>query len=198
MKTNYWIISILMSGLLIMTGCVSPEKRAKEDTKSDEIIQDDTGQLAFLANLAAFCGKSFEGREVFMAEGRESWADKQFIMHVTVCEFGMVHIPFYLDDDHSRTWMFFIEDGKLRFRHDHRHADGTPEDVTLYGGYADSSGDAYCQNFPADEYTCDMLPNSCTAEWRVKLSDDLSTFRYMLFSDGELFFEAAFDLSNPM
>ena len=37
--------------------------------------------------------------------------------------------------DNSSTWMFPVEDGRLRFRHEHRHDDDTPDEITMHDGY---------------------------------------------------------------
>ena len=177
----------------------------REQAPDDMIIRIEALELAlseneraFLDNLAGLCGKSFRGKETFMAPGRESWADKDFVMHVTVCEDDKVYIPFHLDDDHSRTWMFLVEDQGLRFRHDHRHEDGTPEDLTMYGGYADRTGTGYMQKFPADDYTVGLLEDVFDREWRVILAEDLSTLEYQLLYHGEVVFAAEFDLTSPL
>lgn len=155
-------------------------------------------EIAFLDNLASLCGKSFRGEETYMAPGRESWAEKDFLMHVTVCEDDRVYIPFHLDEDQSRIWMFIAEDRGLRFRHDHRHEDGTPEDLTMYGGYADGKGNEYRQHFPADDYTIELLEDTLGREWRGILSEDLSSFTYQLLYNSDLVFEAEFDLTDPV
>jgi hypothetical protein len=82
--------------------------------------------------------------------------------------------------------------------HDHRHPDGSPEDVSLYGGYADSMGTPFTQNFPADPFTCEQYPTSCNATWTVSISPDLTTFSYQLKNFGELLFKADFNLANPL
>jgi hypothetical protein len=155
-------------------------------------------EQTFLNNLESLCGKSFLGSEQYIKEGRESWAHKKFVMHVTKCDSNRVHIPFHLDEDHSRTWMFMVDEKGLRFRHDHRHEDGTPEDVTLYGGYADGTGNAFVQHFPADDFTMEMLADSNSRKWNIILAEDMSSFTYELEFQGELVFSAKFDLSNPV
>jgi hypothetical protein len=50
-------------------------------------------EKAFLENLAGFCGKSFRGKETYTAPGRQSWAEKDFVMHVTVCEADVAQSP---------------------------------------------------------------------------------------------------------
>lgn len=152
----------------------------------------------FLNNLTGLCGKSFRGKETYTAPGRDSWADKDFVMHVTVCEEDKVYIPFHLGEDHSRTWMFIMEGQRLRFRHDHRHEDGTPEELTMYGGYSDGTGTGYKQKFPADDYTIKLLDDNASREWRVILAEDLSTFTYQLLYNGKVVFSAEFDLTRPI
>ncbi len=177
----------------------------REEASDDMIIRTEAlesalseNERAFLDNLAALCGNSFRGKETFMAPGRESWADKDFVMHVTVCEDDRVHIPFHLDDDHSRTWMFLAGDQGLRFRHDHRHEDGTPEDLTMYGGYADGTGTQFMQKFPADDYTVELLEDVLNREWMVILDEDMSRLTYKLLYHGEPVFAAEFDLTDPL
>lgn len=155
-------------------------------------------ELVFMENLGRLCGQSFRGRETYMAPGRESWADKAFVMHVVLCEEDRVHIPFHLDDDQSRTWMFLVEDGRLRFRHDHRYPDGTPEALTLYGGYANGAGTAFAQFFPADAYTVDLLTDTLGRQWNIVMDEQMTNFSYQLQYLGEIVFQADFDLTNPL
>lgn len=119
---------------------MAPKEHASE--KPAETIVTEAEQ-SFLDNLASLCGKSFEARKLFLYQAGIAGPIKNFVMHVTVCDNDKVHIPFNLNEGHSRTWMFFTDEKGLRFGHDHRHEDGTPEDLTLYGGYADGSGSAF-------------------------------------------------------
>ncbi len=186
--------------ILFLASCGSAprqEEAASEDEKKAEKTISET-ERAFLGNLASLCGQSFPGEETYMEEGRESWADKEMVMHVTVCEENHVHIPFHINDDESRTWMFLVDNGKLRFRHDHRYPDGTPEEQTLYGGYADGTGTAFSQHFPADDYTIELLEDTLNRQWNVVLDEELSSFSYQLQYHGEVVFRADFDLTNPL
>jgi len=201
-QTRIWLlllISLVVIGFLLLQRSRQAAEQASDrqtHTIGSELNNDQ--ERAFLNNIAQLCGQTFAGKESFIAEGRDSWAHKNFVMHVTVCEDDRVYVPFHLDDDHSRTWMFLVEEGRLRFRHDHRHEDGTPEEATMYGGYADGQGTSLRQSFPADEYTCELLPTACDAVWKVFLSEDLSAFTYQLLDQGELLFEGTFDISNPI
>ncbi len=202
MKKHSQIWILLLTSAVVISILLLTRNRQSKEQASETHIETVGSELsnplerAFLNNIAQLCGQTFAGQETFIAEGRESWADKKFVMHVTVCEDNRVYVPFHLDDDQSRTWMFLVENGRLRFRHDHRHDDGTSEEITMYGGYADGNGSSLLQSFPADDYTCKMLPTACNAIWRVFLSDDLTTFSYQLLYEEELLFEGAFDISK--
>jgi len=187
---------ILVVALLAVA--FGPRQQVAEEAEISEGLLIDDNQQAFLKNLASLCGQSFAGEEVYMIPENESWGHLDFVMHVSVCEDDHVYIPFHLSEDRSRTWMFLVEDGLLRFRHDHRHEDGTPEEVTMYGGYATNQGTPFVQHFPADEYTCELIPYACTNEWIVMIAEDFSKLTYRLTRGGVLRFEAEFDLSNPI
>ena len=51
-------------------------------------------------------------------------------------------------EDRSRTWILTLSEKGLLFKHDHRHPDGTPDKITMYGGWAAEGGTAYLNVFP--------------------------------------------------
>lgn len=195
---------LLVSTLFFLISCGQQthegNKISDDMIRKAEVLESSLPQAErdFLKNMADLCGNSFRGKETFSAPGRESWRDKDFLIHITVCDEDKVHIPFHIDQDRSRTWMFLAEENGLRFRHDHRHEDGTPEDLTMYGGYADGTGTGFIQRFPADKYTRDLLNDTIGREWRVVLAEDMSTLTYELHYSGRLMFAAGFDLTSPI
>lgn len=189
---------VLILAAVVLAGCHARQHTEEEvvETFDLELPPD---QQAFLDNLAGLCGQSFPGRETYVAPGRESWSEHEMVMHVTFCEDNQVHIPFHVGEDRSRTWMFMAEAGLLRFRHDHRHADGTPEDQTLYGGYASGEGTPFRQTFPADDYTIELLDHpERERSWTVMMDPEMTTFTYQLLYQGEVVFQVDFDLTNPI
>ncbi len=197
------ILLLILSGTFILASC-GPRTGSVEENHSNEVLQEifqfeHESFQAFFDNLNSLCGQTFEGRQVYMQEGRESWEDKRMIMTVDICMPNVIQVPFHLNEDRSRTWMFLNEEGQLRFRHDHRHEDGTPEEITLYGGYADPErGTAHRQVFPADEYTIDLLARGAGSEWVVEMNEEMTVFSYELHHQGELLFRAEFDLTRPL
>lgn len=197
MRIKFIIILSLLA--IIYTGCGTSSNKNNDGSLSSDAFEElSEKERAFMNNVASLCGKSFYGREVYVQPGRESWANKILFMTVSLCEDSLIHIPFHIDNDKSRTWMLMADNGKLRFRHDHRHEDGTPEDQTLYGGYSDGSGDAFKQYFPADDYTRKLLTDTLDRQWNIILSEDLSKMSYQLQYRGEIVFMADFDLTAPI
>ncbi len=194
------VLYLIVFGMVLFAGCNRTPSSGTQQSNGHGVIKAALSdqEKGFLENLASLCGNSFRGSQTYMAPNRESWAHKDFVMHVVLCEEDRVNIPFHLDDDQSRTWMFLVEDGRLRFRHDHRHADGSPEDQTLYGGYSDGEGTAYRQYFPADQYTIDLLVDTLDRQWNVVMDEELTNFSYQLQYKGVIVFQADFDLTNPL
>ncbi len=181
-----------------MAGC-GPRQQPADDSGTFQAghLISETHQ-AFFNNLASLCGKSFAGEQIYRSHHASGWAHLDMVMHVDVCEPDRILIPFHVGEDQSRTWMFLAEEGRLRFRHDHRYPDGTPEEESLYGGYADQSGNAFVQHFPADAYTADLIEGGGGNIWTVRIDADFTTFTYRLERDGEKRLRVDFDLSNPL
>lgn len=194
-------ISLLALFTLLLGSCQPRAQQQETDPVAESAGTDiflSEAHQAFFNHLRSLCGKSFSGTQVYRSHHGDSWADYALIMHVRDCTDALIAIPFSVRDDRSRTWLFMAEEGRLRFRHDHRHEDGTPEDETLYGGYADESGTAFAQYFPADEYTASLIDGGGGNVWTVTISDDFSLFSYRLERDGEKRFRIDFDLSTPL
>lgn len=155
-------------------------------------------QQAFFSELSKLCGKSFRGVAVFPADGKDPFAGKELTMHVRECSDKIIRIPFHVGEDKSRTWVFTQMEEGLQLKHDHRHEDGTPDEVTMYGGIAMDTDDASTMRFPADAHTAQLIPAASTNEWNVVLSPDGRTFSYILKRDNQLRFQADFDLTKPI
>lgn len=183
---------------LLFVGCGPRTQPATDLTEPVAVLLESDAHQAFFNNLASLCGQSFIGRQEYRSHHGASWAERTMIMYVTECEDTHVYIPFHVDDDHSRTWMFLIEDGKLRFRHQHLHEDGTHEDDSMYGGYANDQGNAFVQYFPADEFTAGVIEDGGGNLWTVSMDENMTYFSYRLDRDGKKRFEIVFDLTNPV
>jgi hypothetical protein len=140
--------------------------------------QHDSGAQVFWNTLQAHCGKAYEGIIVEGKSPGNAFENKKLVMHVRSCSANQIKIPFMVGDDRSRTWIFTLEGERITLKHDHRHADGTPDKTTMYGGTSTNGGSATLQVFPADKQTIDILPTAFSNVWWISLSD--KTFTYNL------------------
>ncbi len=111
-------------------------------------------------HLQMLCGNAYEGRLIRAPEGDTTFRDRRVVMHVRDCRPDRVRIPLVIDEDRSRTWVLSRTDAGIELKHDHRHDDGTPDAVTLYGGTTSNAGSADTQMFPADDETRRVIPGS--------------------------------------
>jgi hypothetical protein len=159
---------------------------------------------AFMARLQSLCGKAFEGRVVTSDPADSSFAGQRLVMHVRQCSPGEVRIPFHVGDDRSRTWIVTRTGTGLRLKHDHRHADGSPDELTMYGGDTVTAGTAVRQEFPVDAESIALFTRtnravSNTNVWATEAGT--ATFAYELRRPpipGGRFFRVEFDLLRPV
>lgn len=135
---------VLLAALLL-AGCTTP---AVPPTPQDR----------FFDNLLALCGQRLEGRIVSPpVDADAAFAGKRLVAHVRDCSPQEMRIPFAVGDDRSRTWILTRSGTGLRLKHDHRHEDGTEDKISQYGGDTLTAGTAQRQEFPADEFTRELL-----------------------------------------
>lgn len=115
---------------------------------------------AWWQRLQGLCGNAYAGQLVRAPADDATFRERRVVMHVRDCSPQRVRIPLVIDDDRSRTWIFTRVPGGIEFRHDHRHADGSADTVTLYGGRSSNAGSADTQMFPADDHTAAVIAGS--------------------------------------
>jgi hypothetical protein len=158
----------------------------------------------FMQNIAALCGQAYAGRVLVdkPESADNSFAGKPLVMHVRQCDDGQIRIPFHVGDDHSRTWVISRRDQGLYLKHDHRHADGSSDAVTLYGGASAAPGTATRQSFPVDAQSSAMfdragLSASMSNTWAMEIEPGKRFLYELSRPDGRLF-QVEFDLTTPV
>lgn len=148
--------------------------------------------------LQALCGKAYEGRIVEAPANDNTFVGKRLVMHVRTCGADAIRIPFHVGEDRSRTWVITRPAGTLRLKHDHRHADGSEDRITQYGGDARPGGDAGRVEFGADVHTVSLIPEAKTNVWTIEVVPG-RTFVYALRREGtDRRFRIEFDLSREV
>lgn len=155
-----------------------------------------TGAETFWNNLQKHCGKAYEG-QLIAPENDEGFAGKKLVMHVRSCTSKEIKVPFFVGDDRSRTWVFTKKKGVITLKHDHRHEDGSEDEVTQYGGTASNTGSANLQMFPADQQTATLLPRAATNVWSVSLDEKSYGYNLSRIFNNTIF-KVEFDLTKPI
>jgi len=155
-----------------------------------------SGADNFWSNLQKHCGKAYEG-VLELPKDDESFGGKKLIMHVRSCSDTEIKVPFLVGEDRSRTWVFTKVKGVITLKHDHRHEDGSEDEVTQYGGTASNTGSDNLQMFPADQQTTNLLPRAATNVWSVTLDDKSFSYNLSRIYNNTVF-KVVFDLTKTI
>ncbi|MET0808607.1 MAG: hypothetical protein ABWX93_07610 [Pseudoxanthomonas sp.] len=188
--------SLLLAATLSLGGCVTSAGSTAAGMRPVD---------AFYQHVASLCGQSFAGRIVAdtpAPAAPDPFAGKALVMNVRECSDGELRVPFHVGDDHSRTWVITRQTGGLRLKHDHRHADGSADATTMYGGDTRQAGTARRQAFPVDAESIALfgergMQASMTNTWAMEITPG-SEFVYELSRPGGRLFRVSFDLSRPV
>lgn len=180
---------ILALGALLALAALPATAGAASDAPADR----------FFARLTTLCGKTLVGRVVEGDASDDAFRKARLVMTVAHCDARQIRIPFHVGEDRSRTWVITrLDGGRLRLKHDHRHADGAEDALSQYGGDTLEPGAAERQSFPVDAeskamFTAQGRTVSNTNVWALGLNDQ--AFTYELSRPGRLF-RVSFDLDQ--
>lgn len=159
--------------------------------------QEKPGAQQFWDNLMTHCGKAYEGK-LAPHIVNDAFVDKKLIMYVRSCNDSIITIPFYVGDDKSRTWVLTYKGDVIKLKHDHRHADGSPDSITQYGGTSTNVGHRDIQFFPADDQTARLIGYASTNVWWITLNDSLFSYNLKRIGSENPAFNVFFDLTEPV
>lgn len=159
-------------------------------TMSCRPVDDTSPADAFYARLQSLCGSVYEGVTVFPEDPGDDFRDQPLTARIQTCDGSPMRIPFEVGSNRSRTWLIRPVEAGLELKHDHRHADGSEDEITQYGGQTQTPGTAWEQSFAADAYTAELIPAAATNVWTLRLSEDGQTLVYSLTRHGKPRYEA--------
>lgn len=191
MRNSILQLVAIISLAAMQSSCSSSQKSNAAKTK-------DNNQEIFWQSLQELCGQAYKGTVIAAPANDTAFKDKLLVMHVRACEVARIKIPFFVGENLSRTWVFTKTKDQLLLKHDHRHKDGVPDSITMYGGKTTNSGMANLQMFPADQETTNMLPAAATNVWWIELVPG-KYFTYNIRRMGtDRLFSIRFDLSSAI
>jgi len=186
--------TLALLGAAALTGCASTPQPANPQDR-------------FFAALTARCGRAYAGKLASNQDADAAMRGKAMVMHVRSCTADRIEIPFHIEGlgpdggwDRSRTWVITRTTTGLRLKHDHRHADGSKDELTMYGGDTADAGTATRQAFPVDAESIALFTRtgrsvSNTNVWSVETT--ANSFTYGLNREGRDF-RVTFDYRQPV
>lgn len=192
-------------GTLALVSTPVPVLMAAQTSNAEPIVQPAplvsiASHDSFFDSIRALCGKAFAGKITVDNQPTSSMAGKPLVMHVRRCTDTVLHIPFHIGDNASRTWIITKTGSGLSLKHDHRHEDGSYSESTMYGGHTLDAGWPQVQSFPADAYSKALfaksgIPQSSSNIWQMFIYPE--TFTYRLIREGREF-RVDFDLTQSI
>ncbi len=173
-----------LKSLLLITGLSFVFTVHAEESTSNKAHSD------FFQNMTSLCGQTFEGASTFPDDPNHDFAGKLLVADFADCSESEIRVKFVVGEDHSRTWVITQSEEGLLLKHDHRNPDGTPEDETNYGGWANQAGNAYTQHFEADEDTAALIPAASTNVWMLAYNPETKILTYDLKRHNESRYQA--------
>lgn len=165
---NYQLLTGILLGIAVACGHPEPG-RVTGSRELTNMQGRDTTQLLFWQDLQRLCGNAYSGTIIAGGENDTVFGGKPLVMHVRACNDSLIRIPFFVGSDSSRTWVLTLTADGILLKHDHRHRDGSPDEVTMYGGHTSNFGSPGRQFFPADQETAVMLPAATGNIWWIEL-----------------------------
>jgi hypothetical protein len=193
---------LFICSMLLIISCkqesnqVNPKVLNHTETEEERSIEGVQEVQKFWNQLKTLCGKSFEG-QLILPENDKDFGGKRLVMHVRSCEENRIRIPFFVGDDKSRTWILTYSDSRIQLKHDHRHKDGSSDEITMYGGTTTNSGQATIQVFPADQETKKMISAAASNVWWITLDDKEYTYNLRRLGTDRVF-RVVFDLTKEI
>lgn len=192
MRQTIQTLSIALILAVLLTTCNSNTEQQSNDSENIVLL---SAESAFFQTMAERCGDIYYGNSVYPDDPEHELYGAALKMTIESCTENELRIPFQVNDDRSRTWILTLSDEGLLFKHDHRYEDGTPHDLTNYGGWAVDGGSPTRISFPADSETAEMLPEAATNVWTMELDLENNQFTYFLERHSQPRYKAAFSLN---
>jgi len=193
------ITSFLFALLLNLNACSTSETSPKDSAVSsiNKKLILPKQQQDFFNTLNSMCGQEFVGQSTFPTDPDDSFYGKTLVASIDTCSENEIRIPFVVGENRSRTWIIRKTNQGLELKHQHLHDDGTPDEVTNYGGTSNPlKSSSLSQAFPADKFTQGLIPAASTNVWTMTLSADGNEFTYYLERHNQPRFKAVLNRDN--
>lgn len=181
----------LFTALLgLLVGCHSDPAPSEGADDQERSASEPQGE--YWDNLRSMCGNAYTGAVVKdappqnLGEPEPFWSEDDLLMDVHHCTSDTVRIAFHAAGVRDRSFVFSRAEKGILFQDDRRQRDGTPQQLTGYGGLTWGSGSPQRQEFPIDEYSLSLFPRAEGSIWTFDIiPNELWAYQYELRKEGE-------------
>jgi hypothetical protein len=185
-------LTILITAITMLSSCGTSRR-----INSENIVITDHQEM-FWNKLKTLCGQAFRGEVIEAPANDTVFRNKELFLHLRSCEENRVRLPFVVGSNRSRTFILTRSNSGIQFKHDHRHSDGVPDSITMYGGITSNSGSANIQFFPADQHTVNILPAAAGNVWWMEIVDGKYISYNLRRMGTDRVFTVRFDITQPV
>jgi hypothetical protein len=190
----------LLAALLLLAACA--ERSEVPPPPEAPPASSQNPQDAWWDRMAQHCGSAYPGGLTQAPDGDDMLrGDELLIVHFRECTDDELRLPFHIETEpgewnRSRTWIFTRTAEGIHLDHDHRQPDGTPDEVTHYGGHTVDEGTGTRQVFIFTDYD-DYDPSGPHRGWRVDIEPN-KRYTYGTFRGDDWRWRVDFNLSEPV
>lgn len=165
------LISLFIFTAVILAACNSGRKQQTPEEQT-------TPTEDFMEQLSEFCGEELQGK-VLTDQNHPGIVDKPMSFLFEKCSAEEIRITASLPIEEKTVIIFTLMGNELLLKHDVRDADSSPAQYTMYGGFADESGNETMQIFPVHNFGGNMWPGYDAYSWEICINPKEGTLEYM-------------------
>ncbi len=177
-----YIITILIM-IFSLSACNFTKEESK--TESDNINQREYIISNFLDNIKhSFCEKTPNIQDIRHKQDM-IYADISSLKNIK-CSDNEIRFEFSLEDEGSLSIILTSLKDQLILKHDLRDKDHAPAEITMFGGFAETSENSNKIIFPSHRFgTQRMWPGYENTSWELEWKEEQKKLTYKEFKNGE-------------
>ena len=163
------ITSVLLASLLLIS-CGSRDTGEQATQKKSE-------SELFMQKLSQFCGEKITGKAEVLNEDL-TMQEKEVVFYFSKCTDNEIRMTIETTEPEKTTIILTMVEKELLLKHDVKTHDMIPAEFTMYGGFADHSGDENRQFFPVHNFGGTMWPGFENYSWEMGFLEEENRFYY--------------------
>lgn len=165
-------LTLFLLAFIILISCGSREtgEQVTEQPEATEVV-------LFMQSLAQFCGERLSGEAMILNKDLIK-QEKIVAFHFEKCTDNEIRIAVETKESEKTTIILTLVAGELLLKHDVKSHNMAPAEFTMYGGFADDSGNKNKQLFPVHNFGGTMWPGFENYAWEMGFDNEDNSLYY--------------------